>query len=510
MSAALRDKRLWTLVAVSILASVPVVLAPFSFDNSINQILALDWLQRGRVLFIHSFDHNFPGIVFIHAICAFILGPSPLSYRLFDVFVQIAFAVCSYLFLKRYFTNLVPFLAALLYVLFYVSAGPIEYGQRDVYASILVLIALSYFIAHRASTMALVYVGVLIGISTLIRPTSAIVLIVPLVINDNRQSWFRAASKRFAVLGLAFFLPILIVLLYYSRFDGGLSRAYHLAILFNLEVHQKINSTESFWKQSAHYIFVIGFGCVAAWQLSAQTWLRYRDEFKLYAAVALSGLLSIILQQKYFVNHFTLVAMLLMPLTAVGINTVAGHFQSLPVRATVLFICLALCVLPFRASSFVRSNKTSNQLYERLYDSDADAAVGNYLSRNLKHSEEIEICSLDPTLRLESHYRCVGGYPSMHLLAETPFFTAGGNPEFSVDQRQWQKEYVQTLTASKPARIIIARSMRYWAVPNFDQVLHSLPGFDSLLIRNYEFDTLIGGYSIYKLLLNNDSSKLIR
>ncbi|MGH2638586.1 MAG: hypothetical protein ACRDF4_04805, partial [Rhabdochlamydiaceae bacterium] len=66
-------------------------------------------------------------------------------------------------------------------------------------------------------------------------------------------------------------------------------------------------------------------------------------------------------------------------------------------------------------------------------------------------------------------------------------------------QVQWQKGYVDSLRSDRPRFIIVAWKMKFWAVPNFDVFLHSLPGFDHLLSIAYDQDNTFGGYTIFRL-----------
>jgi len=505
-------KNTLAILALSLIIFVPVLVQPLSFDNAINQVISLDWIRYGRIPYLQSVDHNFPGIIYLQTIGILLVGSSDISFRIFDLFLESSFVVFTFLFFRKYLDDRIAGIGAILYALYYVSGGSILYGQRDIYATMLLFIAisLSFPLIRLRDSRRVLFSGVFVGLSILFRPTSAVFLI-PLCLGIYWNQDKAKVYRKILLLVSAAAVPILIVILYYSFLPGGIKALWSLAIKFNVEVHSKIPSSDIFWRPMLKYIFVLVLSTLGLYSGSIHS-LKYSPSYVERLFLKISVLLSILIvvvQGKNFPNHFATFFMFLIPFAAIGIDQIVRHIINPLRQFYAVVLCCLICFIqfnPISLTSFLLGILEKNDPFHAVQELDSDTLYGSavqdqlirYVNQRSGMSDEVEICSLNPTVRLHLQRKCAGYFPSLHPLAETPNSDKNNNPIYSDDQKEWQTDYVRSIAAERPLYVILASEMKYWAVKDFSKFLHSLPNFDSILNSNYTRECQIGGFEIYR------------
>ncbi len=478
------------------------------------QLAARDLLWHGRIPYIGFFDQNFPGYFYIHAGELLLFGSSEIGVRIFDILIQLLFVVFLYRFILRWTEPSTAALIAILYTLYYVSAGSEVYGQRDVYIAILVLLSCSFFVPDRLFDWKSTLVsGLIMGVTVVIRPTSllfAAIIALFLLLDDS----YHITRQRLGS-AISFFtyslLPIAFVIAWYIQIPRGIESFYLATIRFNLDVYARTPTNHSFWWEMARMTFLILFAFVGTFGHN-QRFLRRvftSKERILYFSLVLSALFIALIQAKYFRYHFAPFFILLVPLAAVGIKNIASripHLGKVPHSYLILvacFLCTFIRFKPISSLAFGLGLLEHQNPFKFTYQIDhPDSLYGANAEQNLlafmrlpeNSKGAIEVCSCDPVLRFHLKRLCVSRYPTLVYLAiKTP------ENGYTSYQLRWQRNYVDTLRITKPRFIIIGRKMKFWAISNFDNFLHSLPGFDNLLFTYYQVDTVIGGYEVYRL-----------
>src|ERR1041385_5666920 len=239
-----KDRYFVNLLLLSAAMLSLAVIKPLGYDNSLVQSMALDMYRLGRVPYVGTWLHDLPGIVYIHYIAILLFGTSDLGFRIFDALVQIAFALFFYRFLLRWLQPKQAALAALLYIAYYVSAGGLLLGERDVYGGMLLVLSASFLLSPSRALWRWAVGGLLVGCYLAIRPTSLVYIGVMALwtIWANRQEPIVPRILR-AVLFTAFaFVPLAAVILYYSRIPGALETMYLSVVRWNIDLYTPIDN----------------------------------------------------------------------------------------------------------------------------------------------------------------------------------------------------------------------------------------------------------------------------
>jgi|GEM_PF-3581611 len=513
------DPWLWIVILVSAAILSVLFIEPFSFDNAIYTSMASDLLRQGRIPYIGSFDQNFPGIILVHVLVITLFGPSVFGLRFFDFFVQIGFVIFFYKFLSRYLPVRTAALSAILYIFYYVGGGINIYAQRDVYISMCILVALALLLRNSsyASKFRIAASGIWLGLAILFRPTSLLFVACAglcLCFDDEAVFEFRRISKAL-LLFLFALLPISGILLYYASIPGGLDAFYTCTIRYNLDIYSRMVTPLSFWVQFGRTGLLPIFAAIGLLVMrrcpSGKRGLSL-TEFLFCVSLLLSSLCILLLMQKYFHYHFAPVMIGCIPLAAVGIRQSVSFISGRLLRRIVVGVLLVFCTAgghwylgPAAFISGVLSHTNPFEQVREVHNGDSqfgavpEADVKAFLTRPKNQSGSIEVCSYAPFIRANLQRTFVGAFASFHELAPLTLSTMDSSYPFTDFQVRWRHKYMESLENLHPRFLVIARAMTFWDRPElYKGVLHTMPGFDSFMNVNYNFDTTIGGYEVYE------------
>ncbi len=495
------------LVAVGGSAVILLVtlLLPLGFDNDLYEAMGWTLYAYHGLPYLASWDHNFPGIVFIHWMSIVLFGASDFGFRLFDYIVHIAMAGFYYRVLRNWLSPTVSVFGVLLFALYYASGQWGLAGQRDTYAAFLLLGAVFAFVKLRNNekhaTVLPMIVGILCGATFLIRPTYVFFAIAFLILLFMSRSEFKTVS--FYLVGCA--LPIISFLLPYIFVPGGLLKLYNTIIRFNLDVYSSVHVPISWWSRGRGPIF--GFAAAGIilmlWRARASKDHSDRTMFLLLAG---SALLSPIIMGKYFSYHFEPFFLLSIPFAAVGLMCAVDYVTLRWLRVAIYSVALtafAYAYYPRHLLSYYwEALKNSSSPLEATYDrvlSDslfgraAEREVVNYIDRSSLPSDRVEYVSIFPGLRWRLHRQPATRFTSIVPLSA---YTTRV-PDYAV---AWRLEFLNTLATTPPRYLIVSRSKQWWPYvgKTNDSAIASIPGFDSLLTANYSLDTVIRGFALYR------------
>ena len=318
------------LVALSTLCVVLVT--PLYIDNYILQSLASDLYRFGKIPYMGSSYHDFPGMIGVHYIAILFFGTKEIGFRVFDVIVQIGFVMIFYRLLLQWLRPRTAALAVVLYILYYVGHGASLYGQRDVY--LMMLIFASFFLLLSGKNW-IGLAGLLAGLAVLLKPTAFFdlaLLALYVLLNGNDRSYGELrSSKRSFTRSLIFvsagIFPLALVLIYYSSIPGGLEAFYLSTIRFNLDIYTKFHTPfHDFAAELGHYGLLLAFASCATTRLpflssdpnTFEGLRSKKDKLFLFLLIA-SNLLIVIVQRKFIPYHFAPFFMSVIPLAAIGI-----------------------------------------------------------------------------------------------------------------------------------------------------------------------------------------------
>ena len=515
------DKPLFVSLGISLGIFLIITFEPLGSSNAVIHSMALDLVRYGKIPYIGSWDNNFPGIVFLHSIGILILGGSDVSFRIFDILIELLFVAFFYKFLSRWLRPHGAALAAVLYAAYYVSTSNI-YGTQDPFGMMLVLVGTAMILPRKNETgtsLARIAVGGFIaGLSFLMRPTFLLfigILGLYILLQTDFPSILSRISRVLLFAGFAM-IPTAVLLLFYNMIPGGVDTLYNSTIRFNLDLYTKLGGN-SLWIEIFRSGLMIPLAVAAyVFKATRQTEIfrtpPSKKEIGLLVAFVLAGLFIVLYMGKFWRSHFAPFYMALVPFSAVGIECVWLRGRDALHRHYVMLGCVLLSTFiaynplgpvafalgllehtnPFRAADEARRP-------EPLSGAKPEHALLAYLEKPGNQSGAIEYCGFDPYLRLDLHRPFVGKYTTFHALAFRTDATNVGPPNYTDYQRKWQADYVRQIEQVKPRFIILGRGMGFWYIHDiYSDCLRYLPGFDSFFQSNYRYDTAFGGFQVYQ------------
>lgn len=487
--------------------------------------MAMDWVRLGRIPYIGSWDNNFPGVICVHAVSILLFGTADVAYRLLDLFLELAFGVFLYRFLLRWFKPHGAALAAVLYVAVYVSGAIDVYGKQDTYGMMAQLAGIALYLPNvkngpihwRSAALG----GLVAGISLAMRPTFLLFIGISalFILWSERKHILQAIGKSVLCCLCAMVVPAIIIA-YYSTIPHGVEALYNSLIRFNTDLYVSLDSNSKLWWEILRSGLIIPLCIVAiAGAKKTSEYLRRRPfqaEQLLYATFVLGIFGIVLLMGKYYRYHLAPFFMLLVPLTAAGLEEVLSHIRGDVRRHITMLVLVFFCTfltynptapLAFSLGLLTHRNPfsyaDSARRTDTVFGAVPESKVRQYVDRYDSIGSPIEVCSFSPFLRDHLQHRPVGAYITFHPLAFRTDAKTTGTPQYTDYQQQWQRAYVDTLRTVKPKFIIMARHMPFWYIRDvYDDCLHYLPGFDSLLSSSYRYDTTFGGFQIYRRIGN--------
>ena len=481
------------------------LLLPLGFDNDLYEAMGWTLYAYHGLPYIASWDHNFPGIVFVHWASIALFGASDFGFRLFDYLVHIAMAGFYYRVLCSWLSPRSSVIAVLIFVLYYASGQWGLAGQRDTYAAFLLLGAVFAFVKLRNNTkrkdVSALIMGTLCGSTFLMRPTYVFFATSFLILILGLPNKMRTIS--FYLAGCA--LPIVAFLLPYVFIKDGLVQVYDTIIRFNLDVYSEVSVPINLWSRGRAPIFIctaIGLFYVFIHRKSDH---KSRDR-TMFLLLAGSALISPIMMGKYFTYHFEPFMLLAIAFAGLGFSSLTDLIPiQFNVNATVILV-LALFAYTYYPYHLIRyyfeAQKSSasplEATYERvlsdsLYGIAAQREVVQYVDRVSPFGESVETVSIFPGLRWRLHRP-----PATRFTSVVPLSAYSRTvPAYSA---AWMREFLQDLSQTPPHFVIVSRSTQWWPFvgKTNDSAIASIPGFDSLLAVNYKLDTIIRGFALYK------------
>jgi hypothetical protein len=501
-------------VAGSAVILLVTLLLPLGFDNDVYESMAWTLYAYHGLPYIASWDMNFPGIVFIHWLSIVLFGASDFGFRMFDYLIHVAMSGAFYLLLRRWLSTRESVLAVLIYALYYASGGWGLAGQRDTYASFLlicsvILLCSLYRRSRWGSALAL---GVLAGCAALVRPTyflfalAFILLIWELPNNIRLIGYFL----------LGYLLPFVVWLLPYMPHHGGLEQIYYSIIRFNLDLYSSVHVPFDLLTRGRAPIYLLAVtGLFFALYLSRKQKIiplsgKSGEKSDLMMILLFTGcaLLSPLIMRKFFTYHFEPFMLIVIAFAAIGLDRITGLFRVPALKYGAIVIALGLFIYSYYPRHLLRyyfedrkNERPLQATYDRvlsdtLFGLSAQREVINYLDRSVRQNDPVEYVSLFPSLRWRMARPEATGFTTI-----VPICAADGAKSLPNYVNTWRRGFIDSLASVRPRYIITSRSQEWWPFVgmNADAALHSIPGFDSLLSARYVPDTVIKGFNLYRI-----------
>ncbi len=223
---------------------VPLVFFRFQRDHASFAYIALCWL-KGLAPYTDVPIHQFPGQIMLYAGVFKLLGVSEIAVRAADLVLQVSAGLALAGIVARFTRPLTGLLAAILFALQYVGAGPWNTSNRETY-QIAFLLPIIYWLMFGGlrpwlDKVAALVAGAVVMLALLIKPTIGLVLLPlawvifsPGTVAQPLGIWRRRVP--FMLLG-----GVLLTAVSFGLFARHLGAAYELLITYNAEIYSRLS-----------------------------------------------------------------------------------------------------------------------------------------------------------------------------------------------------------------------------------------------------------------------------
>lgn len=510
------ETRLWRILTFAVCGTVlsGVLFYPLGSDTSIYQWVALRWLRNGAIPYLGTWENNFPGILPFHLIPIALFGNSEIGFRIFEVFFHTCVTGFLFSLLLEWFSARAAFFSAVCYAAFFLRGGEFYYGQRDVFAAGLFVIALWLFLKSSSyrSTASLFGVGLILGWIILIRPFY-IVLPLSIFLVERRA----IGRKQWLLFAIAVILPGVAFLFPYVVF-ARISEPYYSTIVFLSQLYTHVATPT--WHELVKKLFLycgipillsaIGFGLLWKTNRASNGEFIPRNISKLYGILITAILVVVIIQQRYLEYHFAIFLVLLTPLAGYFLDKVMSKAGSLSGgrlwqwTVSVVAVLLLAPIIPaiLFATDFPL---TDTLLMKGFIGSDvrnlrrADDHLIAYLRTPNNRKGICEVCSYDYRLRLRLDRENATRFAEFQAVTVTD--KNGHHPDF---QQAWRSEFVDAIAKKQTRFVVLNTDASFWNYPPAAIAIRDdFSELRSLLNSGYIQDTVIGPNVIYRV--RNDS-----
>jgi Dolichyl-phosphate-mannose-protein mannosyltransferase len=507
-------------LTISLAILLVELLLPLSWDNWVYQTMGWDLYAYGKLPYLGSWDVNFPGIVYLHALSIALMGTSDLAFRNFDVIFETATCLFFYKLLIRWFRPFFALIASIVYPLLYVSLAWRVAGQRDafavffLFAGLVVLFNALNKSTSRIAVGRLIAAGFLVASAAIIRPTYGLFslsVIIAYFLSERRfdrkiGSFILGTMCAFAAL----FLPYLLSY-------HGLQDFYRFTIQFNIDVYSKyvqpsimfIFSLQETGRVATAYVIAGVITIVVMRLLKSTPSLQKVPQFVLYlyGLLLASSIASIFVMRTYQADHFLPLLAMLSPIMACAI------YSPLLLKWRLLRIPLMVCIMlyltyrlyPRNLIHHYRTGLASGvPALEYVYNIvDPDSLAGptaeeravNYLKTADPTQKPIEVvCYNRPYLYVPARLESITRFTEI-----LPLSMRTRDGDFTSYQIEWRREFMEELTMKQPMFIVFTDNLnRPFGLQSPFELAQQIHGFSTLIAGSYHLDTVIRGFTFYR------------
>ena len=516
-----RDSYFLPTIAICFGLLLLIFFEPLSYDNAIYHQVAREIYQFHRLPYLGTWYHDLPGFIYLDYIGIRLFGTADTTVRIIDILLQFVFCAVLYKLCRLWLTAHMAAIATVLYASFFVAGGQSVYFERDGYASMFCITAFYLLVReyhHSLSRTGSFFLAALLsGYALMIKPTAGLYVVLVAIFILLREADRNGIGRRIVRLVafcIAAAIPIAMVVLFYSGLPGGLKALYLVTIQYNLDIYAGGHSgVQEIAFNVLRTAFLFPFAAYGAWMLYRGKMERCfnSDVPKIspwfYYGALIATFATVVVQGKFWQYQWVPFCILLVPLAAIAIEWITERVSNPVARHYALIGCIMLC-------SFVQMNPKSQAsilydithrqpLFGDTYDFasltpdfgvKAERSTLRYLDSVGVKDREVEICAIEPHLRLHFQHEALGAYELLFPISQKPIGSPRNIP-LTPYQREWQRAYFDTLRVNQPRFMVISLPSVWTGV---DTILHQIPGFDSFFSTQYTHDTAFGAYHIYR------------
>jgi hypothetical protein len=477
----------------------------------------------GRWPYLHTWESDFPGLMWLQALEILLLGKSIAMFRLFDLVFQLGNAYLIFRIAAKvgggYVAGLV---AATLFCLIYQGYGPWNTAQREGFGLVFVLGGFwFYFTAdRRPAWLTAAGIGLGLGVAFTIKPTllSLAAFYLPVASRlTNRRAWGTAAA---AAAGIA--APVMsIVVLYWIL--GGLTQMYEACVAYQAIYTSRLRGLDPLPIYWLHKLARIGRNAYVLPILYAPflRWGAKRVERGMLLLAYLGSVYAVFVQGTnagyHYIPGLGIGSILMGDLFSQVSGAALGSRElRLSRRRVSLQLAVALIALAIASPSYVRWRTVESLLTLRFLDSPSvnefhnatvfdfreDFDVAAYLRAHTRPQDPIQIWGYESLVYYMADRHAASRFQMTHpLVMHAP--GAGLTPM----QLRWRAEFMLDMERQPPSYVAVVRQDHWWWAPDersSEELLDDFPEWKRVIERDYRLEQTIGRFLIYRRTSTSD------
>ena len=456
-----------------------------------------------RIPYRDIFDFQMPGSFAAYYALGVLSGFNDPGVRILDLLILAALLITTFFSMRR-FGQTSAFAASILFGLKYLQGGPSMSLQREYL--LLVLIAPAVWISMRdeLTPKHRFALGLLFGLSAVIKPHAAIGLI-PILLFDIADMIKRrkltllttsplgnAAARSILPASAGFFIPIMIVIIWLG-FTGALNPFVEIAVNY-WPLYAQINGQMEITPQAERISFLLNqfwrLGGSGLWLFPAMLgiYLNQNKQAYLVASLALCYAIYPALSGQFFQYHYIPFVYLIILLASLSISTIDLRLSTLNLQLS-SFIFLSVILFSVRPSAAFLRQIEGRPVITSTYRANE---IARFLETNLNEGDTVQ--PLDWT----------GG--TLLAMLETRAHIATPYVFDFYFYHHVSNSYIQTLRAdflnrlqTFPPRFIIEVTAIDKPWVSGEDTSRDFPGLRAFLNENYSVTIQKDDYIIYEI-----------
>ena len=193
-------------------------------------------IVKGKVLYRDLFNQKAPGVYFTVALIFLLVGKNILFMRILSIFLSVLSALIIFEIGNKIGNPLVGLISAILYELEPITLHHSTIVSSETFMVFFMVLAVYFYIPadKKNSTWHYLLVGILIGLSTIMRQTGIILLVVIMFHRIYSRQSLKNLLQSIGVLIIGILISVIPIIVYFLTVNA-LSDAVYATLFFNLE-----------------------------------------------------------------------------------------------------------------------------------------------------------------------------------------------------------------------------------------------------------------------------------
>jgi hypothetical protein len=519
---ALTDGRHVGLPLPAVLGICAVILAPtltyrLGVDQGVFAYMGNALLQ-GAWPYVHTWESDFPGLVFLQAVEILLFGRSVAAFRGFDLLVQLLNAYLVFRIAEHVSGRVAGLVAAVLFCLVYQGYGPWNTAQREGFGLAFVLTGYrAYFTAHRRPLLVTAaIIGAGLGIAVAIKPTllALAAFYLPIAFELTHRRALAAGAVALAAFAA---VPAVIVGGYWV--SGHFTDLYEACVAYQSIYTARLRGDAPLVVYWIDKLSRLGLNAVVLGIASIPFLFRgpARRERVMIWLGFVGSIYAVFVQGTYAGYHYLpglmlgsvliggMFVVLSGPVVGARVIRVAGREIAASVALALVLLSVAgvyyLRRAPFRSLvtlQFLNPPRPNEFRNRTVFDFTESYDVAAYLRTRTRPGDLIQVWGYESLVYYLADRRAASRFQMTHpLVMRVP------GSDLTPMQRRWRSEFVRDLEARKPVYVAVVTGDNWWWAPGEQssrELLDDFPEWKSIIERDYALETTIGRFLIYHRL----------